>query len=350
MIKLTKRQESILNFIQQNDCVANKEILKEISKEFDDVSRTTIFRELDFLLDKKFIIKKGQGRNVVYSVQEISNFLKYFNIEKYFLFTADDREVKENFNFDFFNWKKKLFSEKELKNLEKMNVDYKKRIKMLSSTILKKEFERLTIELSWKSSQIEGNTYSLIDTEILLKDNQEAKGHTRSEAVMILNHKKALDYARDKKSNFQELSIRKIENIHALLTKDLGVKKGIIDIAVGIVGTKYKPLDNSYQTREALEKAIIFLDDIQNPFEKAVFAILFISYIQPFEDGNKRTARILGNAILMAYNICPLSYRNVDKSDYKKAIILFYEQNSATAFKDLFREQYKFAVETYFRV
>ena len=73
-----------------------------------------------------------------------------------------------------------------------------------------------------------------------------------------------------------------------------------------------------------------------------------ISYIQPFEDGNKRTGRILANAILFSNNCCPLSYRSIKESEYKKAIILFYENNSLVAFKDLFLNQYKFAVEKYF--
>ena len=76
--------------------------------------------------------------------------------------------------------------------------------------------------------------------------------------------------------------------------------------------------------------------------------ILMISYIQPFADGNKRTARVLGNAVLLANNICPLSYREADESEYKKAVILFYEQNSARYFKEIFMQQFKFAVDNYF--
>ena len=73
-----------------------------------------------------------------------------------------------------------------------------------------------------------------------------------------------------------------------------------------------------------------------------------ISYIQPFEDGNKRTGRILANSILFAYNYCPLSYRSINETDYKKAIIIFYENNSLDYFKQLFVNQFKFAVNKYF--
>ena len=229
-----------------------------------------------------------------------------------------------------------------------LNNDYQKRVKKLSPTILKKEFERLTIELSWKSSRIEGNTYSLIDTEILIKEHKEAAGHKKEEAIMILNHKKALDYVLNKKSDFKKVSLRKIENIHRLLVDNLGIAKGIRKKPVGIAGTKYKPLDNEYQTKEALEKTVKIINSFKEPFSKALAAILMISYIQPFEDGNKRTARILGDALLLAYNACPLSFRSVSEVDYKKATILFYEQNSARFFKELFIQQFEFAVNNYF--
>ncbi len=165
---------------------------------------------------------------------------------------------------------------------------------------------------------------------------------------MILNHKKALDYIRDKKSDFKKLSPGKIENIHRLIINDLGVKKGLRDKPVGIIGTDYKPLDAKYQIKEAVEKLIKAINTIDDPFARALIIILMVSYIQPFEDGNKRTARILADAILLAGDICPISYRSIDEVEYKKATILFYEQNSAHYFKKLFIEQYKFAINNYF--
>ncbi|HDR52688.1 MAG TPA: cell filamentation protein Fic, partial [Mariniphaga anaerophila] len=63
---------------------------------------------------------------------------------------------------------------------------------------------------------------------------------------------------------------------------------------------------------------------------------------------NKRTARIVSNAVLMNNNYCPISFRTVDSIDYKKAILLFYEQNNITNFKRIFIDQFEFAVNTYF--
>lgn len=277
------------------------------------------------------------------------DILKNINPEIYFEKGPDERDAAfERFNFGIFEELKNIFSDEELKNLDQMNKEYQERIKKLSPTALKKEFERLTVEFSWKSSQIEGNTYSLIDTEILIKENKEAIGHSREEAVMILNHKKALDYIRNKEADFKNISLRKIEDIQSLIVDDLGIQKGMRKRPIGIIGTKYKPLDNEHQIKEAIEKTAEIINKQTDPFSKALIAILMVSYIQPFEDGNKRTARLLGNAILLAHNVCPLSYRSIGERDYKKAAILFYEQNSAKFFKELFIQQFKFAMENYF--
>lgn len=353
MIKLNERQEKILGYIRKHKAATNKELVDYMSRLGEKVTRLTIVRDLDRLLKFKLISKMGSGRNVSYKEKIESPALSYFDAEKYFKLSPDERELKyEKFNFDVFGYfEKNIFSETEVGRLEKLNQEYQRRTKKMSASVLKKEFERLTIELSWKSSQIEGNTYSLIDTEILIKEHKEAKGHPKEEAVMILNHKQAIDYIFSRKGEFKSLNFAKIENIHSLLVKSLSAEKGIRKRLVGITGTKYRPLDNQHQIREAVEKMcrVINSGKVQ-PLAKALASILLISYIQPFEDGNKRTARLIGNAVLFAHGFCPLSYRSIDEAEYKKAILLFYEQNSARYFKELFAEQFRFAVKNYFLV
>jgi len=117
---------------------------------------------------------------------------------------------------------------------------------------------------------------------------------------------------------------------------------------VGITGTNYKPLDNEFQIREAMNDLTILINKHENTFEKALLVLLLLSYIQPFDDGNKRTARIVSNAILLSNGFCPLSFRTIDSVEYKKAMLLFYEQNNITAFKKIFISQFEFAVNTYF--
>ena len=208
--------------------------------------------------------------------------------------------------------------------------------------------ERLGIDLSWKSSQIEGNTYSLLETERLLRESKTADGKTKEEAVMLLNHKDALRFILDNPNYLERLSINHIEDIHTLLTKELSVDKGIRHRRVGITGTNYHPLDNEFQIREAMNDTCELINGKSDVFEKALLALVLLSYIQAFSDGNKRTARITSNAILIANGYCPLSFRTVDSVDYKMAMLIFYEQNNIYAFKQIFMQQFEFAVSEYF--
>lgn len=346
---LTNRQYKIFDYIQEKQSVQRLDIEKYIQSLDEKISKITVIRDLDILLKEKFIKKSGQARSITYSPISENELLRKYNVEEYFSIEVDKRKVKyQNFNFSIFTKFKEVFSTKELKELKETNKLFVEKTKKLTPIVLKKEFERLMIELSWKSSQIEGNTYSLLDTEVLIKENIEAKGHKKEEAVMILNHKEALEYIFENRDYFKILTRAKIEELHAILTKDLGVKKGLRKSPVGIVGTNYKPLDNQHQIKEAVEKLVKIINELENPIAKAFATVIMISYIQPFEDGNKRTGRILANAILLAYNYCPLSYRSIDETEYKKAVIIFYENNSLIYFKELFIEQFKFAVDKYF--
>ena len=206
----------------------------------------------------------------------------------------------------------------------------------------------MAIDLSWKSSQIEGNTYSLLETEHLLKEKKTAAGKTKDEATMLLNHKEALDFIIENPGYVSPVGVSVIEDIHSILIKDLPVDRNIRKRRVGISGTNYKPLDNEFQIKEALEDMCALVNKQENVFTKALLLLVLISYIQPFADGNKRTARIMSNAILINNRYCPISFRTADAVDYKKTMLIFYEQNNITAFKNIFITQFKFAVDTYF--
>ncbi|GAB1398452.1 MAG TPA: Fic family protein [Saprospiraceae bacterium] len=188
----------------------------------------------------------------------------------------------------------------------------------------------------------------MLETERLLKDKETAAGRTMEEAVMLLNHKEAIDFLVAHPDYQSPLSVSKIEDIHSILIKELAVDRNLRKRRVGISGTNYRSLDNEFQIREAIDSSCKLVNDKENVFEKALIALVLISYIQPFMDGNKRTTRIVSNAILMHYKYCPLSFRTVDSVEYKKAMLLFYEQNNISAIKDIFIKQFEFAVKTYF--
>ena len=344
-----KRQELILDFIKDNPSCKRDDIEKFLLKLGQDVTKMTITRDLKLLIGDGLVEKSGSARATVYKALQRLNVLENIDVETYFLKDQDERAPHDiYFNFDIYTGLKNLLNDKEKAELSALNDTYKQKKSELSPKLLQKEFERLTVELAWKSSKIEGNTYTLLDTERLLKEHVSAKGKTLEETNMVLNHKKALDFVLQAPEQYKQLNIAKIEDIHRLLVNDLNVATGIRNGKVGIVGTNYKPLDNAYQIKEALQTLIEVINQTENPIEKALIAVLMIAYIQPFEDGNKRTSRILGNALLLGSDWCPLSYRSVDEVEYKKAIIMFYEQNNATYFKKLFLEQYEQAVKKYF--
>lgn len=314
-------------------------------------SPATLKRMLASLVEKGDVAVVGQGRATRYSISAQAQVTMKIDIETYFKKETDERVVQSGFNFSLINEilpKVEIFTSDEMERLNALQNQFKQNLQGISDTEYRKEMERLGIDLSWKSSQIEGNTYSLLETEKLLKEKQTASGKTKEEAVMLLNHKDALDFILDNPDYLKKLSVRRIEDIHSLLVKELEVDKGIRKRRVGITGTNYRPLDNEFQIREALEDSCSLINAKENVFEKAILALVLLSYIQAFADGNKRTARITSNAILIANNYCPISFRTVDSIDYKKAMLVFYEQNNISAFKQIFIEQFAFAVEQYF--
>lgn len=345
---LNKRQDSILAFIEEKKTAPIGQIVQHIEKEIGDITRITISRDLEVMLNLGLIQRKGAGRGIFYELSDQYSSIKKINVEEYFSVDIDRRKIKEKFNFDIFDQLDTVFNETEKQQLTNLNEIYRKKISVISPDALRKEIERLNIDFSWKSSKIEGNTYSLLETEQLIKNKQQATGHTQEEASMILNHKKALEYIRENKEDFRFLTVSKIENIHSLLTDELDVTKGLRKSLVRITGTNYSPLDNEFQIREMLEKTCELVNRKKDIFEKSVVLMLLIAYIQPFVDGNKRTSRLSGNALLQSFDACPLSYRSMDEIEYKKAMLLFYEQNNVSYFKELFLKQFEFAVENYF--
>jgi len=345
---IDKRKSEIIELIKRSRELSSKEIFDGVSSS---VSYATVKRILSRLIDENLLTKKGQGKSTRYLISPTYEILYPIDIEQYYQKEIDEREIKERFNFHLIPEVLKqcsVFSANELDQLGLLQNKYENNISQLSEIEYKKELERLAIDLSWKSSQIEGNTYSLLETERLLKEKETASGKTKEEAIMLLNHKDAIDFIIENPDYLLPLSVPKIVDIHALLIKELGVEKHIRRRRVGISGTNYRPLDNEHQISEALSNMCELVNSKKNVFEKALLLLVLISYIQPFVDGNKRTARIVSNAVLMNHKHCPISFRTVDSVEYKKAMLLFYEQNNISSFKEIFIDQFDFAVNTYF--
>ncbi|MFV0450116.1 MAG: Fic family protein [Vibrio sp.] len=200
--------------------------------------------------------------------------------------------------------------------------------KLAAGTYAKDIAQRLLIDLSFNSSRLEGNTYSILDTERLLQAGEAADGKFDEETIMILNHKEAIMFLIE---NAEELSVTPfvIRNLHQLLSQDLlpdSLSCGKIrQVEVKITKTSYLPLNASQQLEEIFTLLLRKAEKIHDPFEQSFFLLIHLSYLQAFVDVNKRTARLSCNLPFIKDNLCPLSFIDVPKDDYVQTLIYFYE-------------------------
>lgn len=338
----------LANLISQSDGLSRSELDKLVEETYK-ISKPTLVRDLNTLLKGGFVKMTGAGRGVKYQSSMNHPQLRFFDLESYFLVDPDKREtIKKFFDFEVFSELKNLITKEESLEVEEKKRSFHLAVSGLAPEIYRRELERFVIELSWKSSKIEGNTYSLLETEALIKEAREPEGKSREEKVMILNHKATFDQILKNRRDFRKISVSQINQMHNLMIKNLGITPGLRTHEVGISGTAYRPLGNKFQIEEAMEKLVKAINENSNPIEKALIAISMISYIQPYGDGNKRTGRMLANAILLSWDLFPLSYRSIDEDEFKKALIVFYEQGSLYHLKRLVLEQVLFSFDNYF--
>ena len=203
---------------------------------------------------------------------------------------------------------------------------------------------RLLIDLSWNSSRLEGNTYSLLETERLISAGEAATGKNAFEAQMILNHKGAIEFLIDAAD---EIGFNRytLLNLHALLSDNLlddpTASGRLRSISVGIGQTTFLPLEGPQRIEECFEQVLDTAAAIHDPFEQAFFAMVHLPYLQPFEDVNKRVSRLAANIALIKHNLCPLSFVDVSQSTYISAMLGIYELNRVELLRDVFVWAYK---------
>lgn len=348
MDKITKRQQAILKIFLVKGDLSSSMVLLELEKKREKVSQVTVKRVLSDMHNLGLLTVGGIGPSTRYHISVAGRVFAEVDAKAYCINEPDKRLGMSKFNFELFSqFPIQIFTSDEQNLLGEATKEYLRRIKSVTPTAQKKELERLVIELSWKSSRIEGNTYTLLDTEKLILEDKEAVGHSREEAQMILNHKDAFTFVHQHAKKYKTLTRSNLEEVHALLVKDLHVGTGLRKSLVGVLGSKYQPLDNVHQITDALLHLSQTISKITDPYAKAFIALLGVSYIQPFEDGNKRTSRLMANALLLAHDLAPLSYRSVDENTYREAILVFYELNAIGPAKNIFMAQYDFAARNY---
>ena len=219
-----------------------------------------------------------------------------------------------------------------------------------AGTYAKQIFNRLLIDLSWNSSRLEGNTYSLLDTKRLIDFGQVAEGKDRLEAQMILNHKDAIEFlvgaAEDIGFNRYTLL-----NLHAMLANNLlqdpTAAGRLRYIGVGIDGSAFHPLEVPQLIEECFDQLLASAAAIKDPFEQAFFVMVQLPYLQPFDDVNKRTSRLAANIPLIKGNLVPLAFTDVLRQTYTEAVLGVYELNKVDLLKDVFIWAYERSATRY---
>ncbi len=219
-----------------------------------------------------------------------------------------------------------------------------------SGTYAKQILNRLLIDLSWNSSRLEGNTYSLLDTKRLIDLGEEAEGKERLEAQMILNHKDAIEFL---VGSAEEIGFNRytILNLHALLANNLLVDPDaagrLRHIGVGIERSVFHPLEVPQLIEECFDQVLATASAITNPFEQAFFVMVQLPYLQPFDDVNKRVSRLAANIPLIKDNLSPLSFTDVPREAYTDAVLGVYELNRVELLRDLFVWAYERSAARY---
>ena len=210
--------------------------------------------------------------------------------------------------------------------------------------------QRLLIDLSWNSSRLEGNTYSLLETEQLLQVDGEKKGVLSTEAIMILNHKAAIEFLLESLS-VAAFDRRTILNLHALLSADLlrdpASEGSLRTTPVGIGQSSYSPLAIPALIESSFDLILQKAGQIEDPYEQAFFTMVHVPYLQPFIDGNKRVSRLAANIPLFQKNLAPISFVDVSETDYTDAVLAVYELTDISLLREVFVQACERSAERY---
>lgn len=330
------------------------------------INGKTLQRRLTALVDEDRIARKGERKATRYHPLEVSieTGKRHLKDNSANIFSPKSQEKlkflemplyareKVSYNRDFLDSYVPNQSQYVPKKIREALFQEGKRFdeQLAAGTYARQISQRLLIDLSYNSSRLEGNTYSRLDTQKLVEEGVTAEGKVQEETVMIMNHKEAILFLVENAQDI-ELNSLTIRNLHHLLSQDLLANPNacgnIRTLEVNIGQSTYKPLDNPHSLKELFELILQKAKKIKDPFEQSFFLLVHLSYLQAFEDVNKRTSRLSCNIPFIKSNLCPLSFTDVARDEYTAALLAIYEKNDVEPILELFAWAYSRSCEQY---
>ncbi len=336
--------------------------LEQINEEANlGLEQRTLQRRMGLLLSRGIIIKSGNTKSARYSLAAASALENCWSVQEDPMdydwkipLTPESKEILKYLSLPSTKRKQVGYNPSFLDHYEPDKTFYlteneRKSLRSITAvpgiegqpagTFARHILERLIIDLSWNSSRLEGNSYSLLETERLLALDQPVSGKSMKETQMLLNHKDAIEILM---SGLPEIGINRytLLNLHASLSNNLlanpAAEGKIRSFAVGIRQSAYRPPSLPAVIDEMFDFMLAKAAAIVDPHEQALFLMVHLPYLQPFEDVNKRTSRLAANIPLNQYNLVPLSFIDVPKDLYVKGMLGIYELNQTSLLKDVF--------------
>ena len=335
-------EKAILEYIAGHPSAGREDIRRHVARE---VSETTIWRALRRLVNEGRLEMSGQGPATGYSLAGPDVILAHLQ-------TPYNRRKPTTYRKEFLDryipGRHFYLTEADRRCLHSAGTPVGN--PMSAGTYARRILEQLLVDFSWASSRMEGNTYNILETERLIRFGEEATGKDRKEAVMILNHKEAIQYVVD---NLGDITVNRgdICNIHALLANGLLIDPAMAGrlrrLPARIGHSSYRPLEDQYAIEEEFEILIAKAMEIVDPFEQSFFLLVHIPYLQAFDDINKRTSRIAANIPLLRADLAPMSFTTMDDNSYIDGLIGIYELNNVSLLRKVYIEAYVASAENY---
>ena len=334
--------QAIIDYIAAHPGARREDIRRQAVPE---VSETTVWRALKRLVDEGNLEVSGKGPATGYSIAGAAAIRAYlqqpYNRRR-------PTSYKKEFLDRYIPNKTFYFAEADRHQMRKAGTPTA--LPLPAGTYARRILERLLVDLSWASSRMEGNTYNLLETERLIRFGQEASGKDRKEAVMILNHKEAIQYIVE---HLVDITISRPDllNIHALLADGLLADPAMAGrlrrMPVNIARSSFMPLGDKFAIEEEFDILIEKAAAINDPFEQSFFLLVHIPYLQAFDDINKRTSRIASNIPLLKADLSPMSFLTMNDSAYIDGLIGIYELNNVSLLREAYIDAYMTSAENY---